>query len=100
MPSKSLKTQQAREPFTLETEAQQVLDELWREKLIPFPLNVGKLTRGMGEHTIHFYDARIRTATIPLVDHSSFRGMVKMAVLARVARISGPLAKKPTEGSD
>jgi hypothetical protein len=80
-----------REPLTLEAEAQQVLDELWAAKLIPFKLNVGKLTKGVGEHTIHFHDSRIRTARIPLTDGQSFRDLVRVSVLARVAQRSGPL---------
>jgi hypothetical protein len=80
--------------LTLEAEAQQVLDELWNEKLIPIRLNVGKLTKGAGEYTIHFYDSRIFTASVPLTKDHSFRDMVRESVLARVAKISGPLRKK------
>ena len=87
----SSKAAQAREPLTIETEAQQVLDELLTEKLIPFPLNVGKITKGIGECTIHFYDSRIFTARVPLTKGHSFRDLVRSAVLARVAELSGPL---------
>ncbi len=79
------------DPLTVEAEAQQVLDELWSEKLIPFALHVGKLTKGMGEYTIHFHDSRIHTARIPLTKGQSFRDMVRSAVLARVEEMSGPL---------
>jgi hypothetical protein len=85
--------QQAREPFTLEAEAQQVLDELLTEKLIPFALNVGKLTKTAGEYTIHFYDSRIWTARVPLGQGEPWAGLVRSAVLARVATLSGPLQK-------
>lgn len=81
------------EKLTLEAEAQQVLDELWSETAIPFALNVGKLTKGMGEYTIHFHDSRIRTAKVTLTKGQSFKDMVRAAVLARVAKISGPLTK-------
>lgn len=81
--------------LSLEVEAQQVLDELWSEKLIPFALSVGKITEGTGEYTIHFYDSRIRTASIPVADQTSFKGMVRLAVLARVAQMSGPLTAVP-----
>jgi hypothetical protein len=91
MSPKSLNAHEVREPLTLEAEAQQVLDELWSETVIPFELHVGKLTKGMGEYTIHFHDSRIRTARIPLTNGKSFREMVREAVLARVAKISGPL---------
>ena len=86
-----------RDPLTLEAEAQQVLDELWSEKLIPFTLNVGKITKAAAEYTIHFYDSRIRTALVPLTEGHSFRDMVRSAVLERVAKISGPLKKSPNK---
>ena len=95
MSPKSLSAHEVREPLTLEAEAQQVLDELWGEKAIPFELNVGKLTKGVGEHTIHFHDSRIRTARVPLTKGKSFRDMVREAVLARVAQMSGPLTANP-----
>jgi hypothetical protein len=79
------------DPLTIEAEAQQVLDELWSEKLIPFALNVGKITKGPDEYTIAFHDSRIRTAYIPLTRDQSFREMVRSAVLDRVAKITGPL---------
>ena len=78
-------------PLTLEAEAQHVLDELWSEKLIPFPLNVGKITKASAEYTIHFYDSRIHSAHVPLTKGHSFKDLVRTAVLARVAQISGPL---------
>jgi hypothetical protein len=80
-------------PLTLDAEAQQVLDELWREKLIPFALNVGKITKTAGEYTIHFHDSRLRTALVPLVEGHSFSDLVRAAVLERVAKMSGPLKK-------
>jgi hypothetical protein len=60
-------------PLTLESEAQQVLDELWSEKLIPFALQVGEITRSIGEFTIHFHDSRINMARVPLSKGDSFR---------------------------
>jgi hypothetical protein len=78
-------------PLTLEVEAQQVLDELWREKLLPFQLNVGKLTKASGMYIIHFHDSRIYTAHVPLTEGQSWKEMVRAAVLARVANLSGPL---------
>jgi hypothetical protein len=77
--------------LTIEAEAQQVLDELLGEELIPFALRVGKITKASGEYTIHFHDSRIRTALVPLTPGLSFRDMVRNAVIARVAKISGPL---------
>lgn len=83
--------------LTIETEAQQVLDELWNEKLIPFALTVGKITKASGEYTIHFYDSRLHTARVPLTESHSFRDMVRSAVLDRVAQMSGPLKDWPNK---
>lgn len=79
--------------LSLEKEAQQVLDELWSEKLIPFKLSVGKISKLTGEYVIHFYDSRIWTARVSLGQGESWAGMVRAAVLARVAKLSGPLKK-------
>jgi hypothetical protein len=80
-----------RTALTFEVEAQQVLDELWAEKLTPFPLKVGKITKEVGEYTIHFHDSRIYTARVPLTNGHSVGDMVRAAVLARVSQLSGPL---------
>lgn len=79
--------------LTLEEEAQQVLDELLTEDALPFPLHVGKIAKGSGSYTIHFYDSRIRTARVDLTPGLSFRDMVRTSVLDRVSRMSGPLAQ-------
>lgn len=84
----------APELFTLESEAQQVLEQLWTEKLIPFELNVGKITKHSGHYTIHFHDSRMYTADVPLNEGQSWADMVRVAVLDRVANLSGPLRKK------
>ncbi len=86
-----------RAPLTLEAEAQEVLDELLAEKLIPFALNVGKITKASAEYTIHFYDSRIHSARVPLTRGHSFRDLVRSAVLDRVANISGPLKSSPKQ---
>jgi hypothetical protein len=93
MPSEPIKgaARQTSEKLTLEAEAQQVLDELWAEKEIPFQLKVGKLTKDIGEYTLNFYDSRMRSAVVALTKGQSFREMVRAGVLARVAQMSGPL---------
>jgi hypothetical protein len=78
-------------PLSVEAEVQLVLDDLWNEKLVPFALSVGKVTKDASEYTIHFHDARMRTVSVPLNRDHSFRDMVRTAVLARVAKLSGPL---------
>jgi hypothetical protein len=94
MSSKLPEGQPARELLTLKAEAQQVLDELWAEKLIPFALNVGKITKDIDEYTIHFYDSRIRGALISLTEDHSFKDLVRTAVLDCVAKMSGPLTNR------
>ena len=81
----------SREPLTLDDEAQEALDALWNEKLIPFPLRVGKISKAPGAYTIYFYDSRMNSALVPLTPGLSFRDMVRSAVLARVEHLSGPL---------
>jgi hypothetical protein len=81
----------SKNPRSIETEVQQVLDELWNEEEIPFALSVGKVTKDSTEYIIHFHDARMRTVCVPLGDDHSFRDLVRTAVLARVAKMSGPL---------
>jgi hypothetical protein len=83
--------------LTIKTEAQQVLDELWSEKLIPFSLTIGKITKSLEAYTLHFYDSRMSTALIPSTERHLFREMVRSAVLARVGKISGPLTGWPTK---
>jgi hypothetical protein len=74
-----------------EVEVQQVLDELWNAELIPFPLTAGQVTKDADGYTIYFNDSRMRTACVPLNSISLFRDLVRVAVLARVAKMSGPL---------
>lgn len=75
--------------MTIEKQTQQVLDELWGEKLIPFVLNVGKITKDSAEYTIHFYDSRIRTARVPLTSAQPFKHAVRSVVLAWVEEMRG-----------
>lgn len=84
----------------LHAEAQQVVDELWSDRLIPFKLTVGEFSEGVGEYTIRFYDSRIYFVHVPLTNGHPFRDMVKSAVLARVAKVSGPLNESATRVSN
>lgn len=92
--AKRVRSTTTQQIFTIEAEAQQVLDELWSEGLIPIALNIGKITKAVDEYTLHFYDSRIRTARIPLSAGHSFRDLVRSAVLDRVTVMSGPLGKQ------
>lgn len=92
--AKPLRSASNKKTLSIEAEAQQVLDELWSEGLIPLALTLGKITKAVDEYTLHFYDSRIRTASIPITPGHSFKDLVRPAVLARVAQMSGPLGKQ------
>ena len=70
--------------------AQGVLDELWAEKSIPFKLNVGKIIEEPQAYTIHFYDSRLHSVSVPLTDGRAFRNLVRAAVLEQVQMLNGP----------
>jgi hypothetical protein len=80
-------------------EAQQILDELFSKKLIPFELSVGKFTEETDGYTIHFHDSRIYTAHIPRIEGQSFKETCRSAILHRVAQMSGPLANSASKDS-
>jgi hypothetical protein len=77
--------------LTLEGQVQLMLNEMWLEGLVPFQLNVGKITKEPDEYHIYFYHSRIHMAVVPLVNGYSLDDLVRSAVLARVENISGPL---------
>ena len=77
---------------TLEGQVQAVLNEMRGEELLPFALNVGKITKSSDKYTVHFYDSRIRTAEIPLTKGQMLRDTIRSSVLARVAKMSDPLS--------
>jgi hypothetical protein len=80
--------------LTIEGQVQAVLNEMLTEKLIPFALTVGKISKAENNCTIHFYDSRIRTAEVELVKGQSLAEMVRTAVMDRVAKMTGPLTAK------
>lgn len=85
------------EPLTLKAEAQQVLDELWQERLLPFALRLGKITQTPNdEFTIHFYDSRIRTTKVQLTEGHSFKDVFRAAVLVRVDEMNEGLEEGTT----
>ena len=86
-------------PLTIEAEAQEVLNELWTEKLLPFKLLAGKITKEAEEYTLHFYDSRIRDVCIPLSEGQEFRDLLRSAVLTRVGQIMRP-SKESKPGVD
>jgi hypothetical protein len=79
----------------LKLEAQQALDELMNEQLIPFKLTAEKvISEGSEKYTVRFYDSRIHSITLTLEEGKSFKDVVRTATLDRVARMSGALNRK------
>jgi hypothetical protein len=75
-------------------EAQKVLDDLFREGLLPFRLTVGKfLSLEDSGFTVAFHDSRIHHVDFRCLESDSFKNTFRQAVLDRVQRMSGPLKK-------
>ena len=87
-------------PKDQKAEAQGMLDQLWNEQLIPFPLTIGRITQEGDEYTIHFHDSRLRTALISLAQGQPFKEGVRAVVLERVSKLSGPLTNWQPEKGD
>jgi hypothetical protein len=80
---------------SLKLEAQQAVNELWKEQLVPFKLTVGKIVSDDSSgYTLHFFDSRLRSVSVSCSAVQSFKDQVLAAVKERVARLSGPLGKK------
>ena len=76
----------------LQAEAQQVLDELFNQRLLPFKLCAYRIESiGLEEYRVRFYDSRLRSVAVSWPPDQSFKGAFRAAVLCRVKRVSGPL---------
>jgi hypothetical protein len=75
-----------------QAEAQQVLDELFRERLIPFELCAQRVEAiGTQKYIIRFWDSRLHSVGFSWRQGESFTEAFRAAVLDRVKRLSGPL---------
>ena len=45
-------------------------------------------------YTLHFFDSRLRSVSVPWDAGQSFKDQVRAAVKERVARLSGPLGRE------
>ena len=69
-----------------QAESQQVLDQLYDEKLLPFRLEARSLTaEGPDEFEIHFYDSRLHSVVVEVAQGGSIHDQVRAAVLRRVS---------------
>ena len=75
----------------VKVEAQQVLDELLEESLIPFKLQAREVNSlGNEELVIRFHDSRLRSIDISCKEGESFKDAFRAALLERVGRLEGP----------
>jgi len=76
-------------------EAQQELDELFREGLLPFEMFACQLLpTGIRECQILFHDSRVHSVKVSYRKGQRFRDVFRAAVLERVEKIDGPLYRK------
>jgi len=78
---------------SMKLEAQQTLDELFVEGLIPFKLSA-RLVESIGreEYIVRFHDSRLYSIDVSWQQGEVFRTVFRTAILARVARLkSTPL---------
>jgi hypothetical protein len=77
-------------------QAQQVLDELFSEQLIPFKLSARAMeSTGPEEYIVRFHDSRLRSVDISWRQGQSFKDLFRAAVLEQVKKLSGPSRRKP-----
>ena len=74
-------------------DAQQALDELFSENLLPFKLSAFAVEAiGLQEYIIRFHDSRLNSVIVSWYEGLSFKDICRTAVLEKVkAFISGPL---------
>jgi hypothetical protein len=77
------------------TDAQQALDELFSENLLPFKLSARAVEAiGLQEYIIRFYDSRLNPVIVSWYEGLSFKDICRTAVLEKVKAFSGPLRYK------
>lgn len=78
-------------------DAQETLDELFSENLIPFRLVAHSLESvGSEEYIVRFRDSRLPSVDISWPEEKCFKDVFRAAVLDRVDRLSGPLRARKT----
>jgi hypothetical protein len=73
-------------PERVRLEAEQVLYNLWSEKLLPFKLSARKVeSTGVNGYLVRFYDSRFHSIDVSLSEGESFRETFTTAVLHHVS---------------
>lgn len=82
-------------------EAQQTLDQLFSEGLLPFPLSAHKLESiGNEEYIVRFDDSRLSSVDLSWHKDQCFKDVFRAALLERVGRLSGPFQRKLSQRAD
>jgi hypothetical protein len=82
------------QPENMQNCAQQGLDELFAEGLIPFELSAhGIDSLGYDEYIVRFHDSRLHSVDVSRREGHSFKELVRTAVLERVSRLNGLFKK-------
>jgi hypothetical protein len=77
--------------------AQQTLDELFVEGLIPFKLSARLVESiGMEEYIVRFYDSRLYSVDVSWQQGEAFSAVFRTAILARVARLTSTPLERST----
>lgn len=80
--------------------AQETLDELFSQRLIPFELSARVVdSLGLEEYIVRFYDSRLRSVDFSWREGQSFKDVIRRAVLDRVSRLSVPLRPRALQTS-
>jgi hypothetical protein len=69
-------------------EAQQALDELFNEQLLPFKLSARRVQSiGLEEYIVRFDDSRLSSIDVSWVQGEAFKDVLRDAVLQRLRRM-------------
>ena len=72
--------------------AQETLDELFVESLIPFRLSARNVeSLGMEEYIVRFHDSRLRSVDVSWKPGQTFKTVFRAAILGRVTRLAESL---------
>jgi hypothetical protein len=77
------------------TEAQQILDDLFSERLIPFKLTAHKVESvGVGDYIVLFNDSRLYSVDVVWNQGENFKDAFRESLLDLLERRSGRLREK------
>lgn len=78
---------------TIRAEAQQTLDELFADNLIPFKLTARVVESiGMDEYIVRFHDSRLYSIDVSWRAGQTFKAVFRASILERVVRLkSSPM---------